>query len=584
MMAILCGCGSSGSSPIAASANAPGVADSLANTPSPTFTGTVPASPTSGSRAGTYYTIDLIGEKTGDTVGITVFEPTTLVAGQKYPLVLHSHGYSASRQMSTTTDPVSSLLSPGNIDSLLAAGYGAISISERGSDESTGTIRVMDPDFEGHDLISVLDWAEHNLDWLMYGPSVDGSDPHNLVVGSIGGSYGGMYQYLINNIDPKHRLDAMVPQISPSDLTYSLFPNNTIKAAWDLILFGIGDTAGQGLDRGHTDPFITSFFIQGLSSNQISQDGRDFFYYHSNAYFCNGQTVATNGGPGTVPGYPPIHSGQINALIFQGFRDTLFTFNNAYENYSCLKQGGGDVRLLSYQYGHNALQVVPDPGVLLYQPPLDFLDTNCGNVNVDTATIAFFDQYLKGIPGAADKVVPTQPCLSLTKGDAVLVDSVMTGEVGTEVDIPSTVVVAGGPPDVPVSVPLGITAGSTGEVIGGIPRLEVDVEPVVSALPGEPIIFVGIGQTHNGVPGVYDLVDNQITPLRGAGQHAVDLVGVASRLAPGDTLALLIYGAHDQYDVTGSVNLGSPAVVPVTVTGKVWVPMLGALPNIAATQ
>jgi ABC-2 type transport system ATP-binding protein len=368
------------------------------------------------------------------------------------------------------------------------------------------------------------------------------------------------------------------------NLTYSLFPNNTIKAAWDLILFGIGDTAGQGLDRGHTDPFITSFFVQGLSSNQISQDGRDFFYYHSNAYFCNGQSVATNGGPGTVPGYPPIHSGKINALIFQGFRDTLFTFNNAYQNYSCLKQGGGDVRLLSYQYGHNALQVVPDPGVLLYQPALDFLDTNCGNVNVDTATIAFFDQYLKGIPGAADKVVPTKPCLSLTKGDAVLVDSVMTGEFGTEVDIPSTTVVAGGVPDVPVPVPLGITAGTAGAVIGGIPRLEVDIEPVVAALPGEPIVFVGIGQTHNGVPGVYDLVDNQITPLRGAGKHAVDLVGVASRLAPGDTLALLIYGAHDQYDVTGSVNLGSPAVVPVTVTGKVWVPMLGALPNIAAAQ
>jgi ABC-2 type transport system ATP-binding protein len=595
VFAVLGGCGgnSEPATGLGSSATS-GASTDLSATPSPAFTGTVPASPAQGtSRAGTYYTIDLVGEVTGDTVGITVFEPTTLVAGQHYPLVIHSHGYSASRQMSTTTDPVSSLLSPGNIDSLLAAGYGAISISERGSDESTGTIRVMDPDFEGHDLISVLDWAEHNLDWLEYGPSADGSDAHNLVVGAIGGSYGGMYQYLIHNIDPKHRLDAMVPQISPSDLTYSLFPNNTIKAAWDAILFAIGDTAGQNLDRGHTDPYISNFFIQALTTNQISADGDDFFYYHSNAYFCGDRTVSGDGqinasigiaGTPSPASYAPVHGPRVNTMIFQGFRDTLFTFNNAYNNYQCLASEGGDVRLLSYQYGHNALQVVPDPGVLLYQPAGDFLDTNCGNINVDTATIAFFDEYLKGIPGAANAAIPTKPCLSLTKGDGVLVDSVMTGHSGTEVVIPATIVVAGGPIDVPVAVPLNITAGANGDVIGGIPRLEVDVEDLVAGTPGEPIIFVGIGQTHNGVPGVYDLIDNQITPLRGVGEHDVDLVGVASRLAAGDTLALLIYGEHDQYHLTGSINAGSPAVVPVTLTGKVWIPMLGNLPNIAATQ
>lgn len=589
--ALASACGSSSEGTSSASAS-PAV--SLASTPSPvTMTGSVPASPTAGSRAGTVYTIELVGEVTGDTVGITVFEPTTLVAGKKYPLVLHSHGYSASRQKSTSTDPVSGTLSPGSIDSLLAAGYGAISISERGSDESTGTIRVMDPDYEGHDLISVLDWAEHNLDWLMYAPSADGSDPHNLVVGSIGGSYGGMYQYLIHNIDPKHRLDAIVPQIAPSDLTYSLFPNNTIKAAWDSILFAIGDTAGQNLDRGHTDPYITNFFVKGLTTNQIPKDGDDFFYYHSNQYFCGDRSVAGNGeinamvgsaGMPLKPGYAPVRGPRVNAMIFQGMRDTLFTFNNAYQNYQCLNGEGGDVRLLSYQYGHNALQIVPDVGNHLYQPVGNELDSSCGNVSVDTATVGFFDEYLKGIPGAANKAVPTQNCLSLTKGDAVLVDQITTGTAGKAIDIPSTTVVAGGAPDVPVSVPLGITAGSNGDVLGGIPYAELDVEPVNAALPGEPIVFVGLGQTRNGVPGVYDLVDNQVTPLRGSGLHKVDLVGIAERLAPGDTLALLIYGAHDQYHVTGSVNVGSPAVVPVTVAGKVWVPMLGNLPNIAATR
>jgi ABC-2 type transport system ATP-binding protein len=82
------------------------------------------------------------------------------------------------------------------------------------------------------------------------------------------------------------------------------------------------------------------------------------------------------------------------------------------------------------------------------------------------------------------------------------------------------------------------------------------------------------------MPGVYDLIDNQITPLRGAGVHNVDLAGIAERLAAGDSLALLIYGEHDQYHATGSINAGNPTVMPVTVAGKLWVPMLGALPNI----
>ena len=549
---------------------------------SPAFTGTVPEAPTAGSsRAGKFYTINLIAAGTGDTVGITVFEPATLTAGSHYPLVLHSHGYGGSRQMSTPGNMATSAVSPGNLDQLIAAGYGAISISERGSDESSGTIRTMDPDAEGKDLISVLDWAEANLGWLAYGPSADGSDAHNLIVGSIGGSYGGMYQYLINNIDPRHRLDAIVPQIAPSDLTYSLFPNDTIKSGWGTILFGAGNSAGTGTNRNHTDPFITNFFETALSTNQIPQEARDFFYYHSNAYFCNSTPVATNGGAGTKPGFAPIHSGRINAMIFQGMRDTLFTYNNAYENFQCLKSGGGDVRLLSYQSGHNTLQAVPDPGSAMYQPKGNELDSKCGNIDINAATLAFFNEHLKGMKGAADSV-PKKPCLSLQMGDAVLVDAVTTGHAGKLVDIPSTNVVAGSPPDVPVSVPLGITAGAAGDVIGGIPRLEVDIEPLNAMQPGEPILFFGIGQTHNGVPNVYDLVDNQITPLRGVGKHAVDLVGIAERLKPGDTLALLIYGAHDQYHLTGTVNAGSPAVVPVTVVGKVWVPMLGNLANLSA--
>lgn len=556
---------------------------------SPAFTGVLPAPPPKGtSRAGAIYDIELTGEVTGDTIGITVFEPTTLVGGAHYPLVLHSHGYAGSRSKTASDGGVAGTILPGNLTSVLDAGYGLISISERGSDDSTGTIRIMDPDYEGHDLLSVLDWAEANLPWLMYGPSPDGSDPHNLVVGSIGGSYGGMYQYLIRNIDPKHRLDAMIVEVAPNDLTYSLNPNDTPKALWDAFLFLTGPTAGQNLDRSHVDPYLNNFFVSGLLANQIPSDGSDFLYYHSNEYFCGTRAVAGNGeigaaigraGAKVLPGFVPSPGPRVNALIWQGMRDTLFNFNDGYANWKCLNKAGGDVRLLSYQRGHNSLEVVPDIGNLLYQPSGNSLDDNCGSVNVNSATVAFFDEYLRGIPGAANKVIPTQTCISLTKGDAVLVDHVTTGSGGKPYVVQPTTVIAGSN-GLPTAVDLGITIGTQGEVLAGIPHVSVDITKLVDALPGEPIVFIGLGQTHFGIPGVYDLIDNQVTPVRGVGHFDLDLVGVSERLSPGDQLVLLVYGLHDQYFATGSLNIASPAIVPVTVSGKVWLPLLGNLPNI----
>ena len=575
----LAACGNSSGTPAGSAAGGGNSGTALPPVTPPAATGTVPTPPAAGtSRAGTVYEIALTSPGTGDTVGITVFEPKTLVGGQRYPLVLQSHGYAGSRESSG-----SAVIQP-----LLDAGYGAISISERGSDNSTGTIRTMDPDFEGKNLLAILDWAE-SLPWVQFGTGVDGST-NNLVVGAMGGSYGGMFQYLINNIDPRHRLDAITPEIAPADLTYSLFPNSVLKAGWGTVLFGAGNTAGDQ-SKGNTDPFITNFFATALSTNKVSDAGREFFYYHSNAYFCNARDVVNNGTIGGSPGVAgtvikaerkAVPPGKTNVLIFQGMRDTLFTFNSAYENFQCFKAAGGDVRLLSYQSGHNTLQVVPDAGNALYenvgaaQGSVNELDSRCGTLDVEVARMAFFEQYLKGVPGAADKVIPTKPCFSITKGDGVLVDNITTGKAGKEVAIPATNVVAGAQANIATAIPLNIPR-LAGQVVAGIPFAELTVTKANASLPGEPILLLGLGRTRNGVPGVYDLIDNQLTPIRGTGSFAVDLVGVAERLGASDDLFLLVYGQHDQFHTTGTLNAGSPAVIPVSVAGKVWVPVLGNL-------
>jgi ABC-2 type transport system ATP-binding protein len=157
----------------------------------------------------------------------------------------------------------------------------------------------------------------------------------------------------------------------------------------------------------------------------------------------------------------------------------------------------------------------------------------------------------------------------------VLVNQVMTMQTGgaTAVKVPATKVIAGASLDVPVAVDLGITGTQGSSVVAGIPHLRLTVQAAPDSA-GEPILFVGLGQQHKAAPEVWDLIDNQVLPLRGTGTFDVDLVGVAARLAAGEKLALLVYGRESLFVAPSSAHVPDPAMVPVTVSGKVWVPLL----------
>lgn len=544
----------------------------------PDFPGAVnaiPASPAVGkSRAGQFYNA-YIQSPTGNKVAMTVFEPALLEGGRKYPLVLTSHGFTQSRQ-TTPGGPENA------IARLIAKGYGVISIDMAGHGESGGLVKAMDPDQEGKDLIAVVDWAEGRFDWLAYGPSVDGKYSHNLLLGSIGGSYGAMFQYLLHAIDPAHRLDVISAESAPFDLTESLAPGGVVKTAWVPTLSAGSQTSGS---KGQGDPYLLEAAARAMATNRAEPELYDYLYYHSHAYFCGSRRVNTNGGPGTQPGLLPLRGDKVHAMIWNGLRDTLYAFNQPYQNFLCYRELGGDVRLLSYETGHNSGRVeqATDLGVR-YQPEGASTYDGCGSLHYTDAAIAFLDEHLKGIAGAAS-IIPTRPCMSLSKGDAVLVEVPLDRSSGrqSQVAIPATTVVAG-VLQAPVVVDLGITAGASGDVMAGIPHVDIEVsDPIgAAAVAGrEPTIFVGIGHIRAASPEtatVPDLMDNQILPVRGFGKHDVDLLAVAERLLPGDRVVLLLYGGHGQYAVNGSVHPASPDAAPVSVKGRVWLPLLGPTP------
>ena len=541
-----------------------------------------------------------------EPISFQVFEPDRFDCEQRHPLVLEGHGYSGSRQTEKSGD--GAVAQSTGLSNLTAAGYVVISIDQRGSGDSGGTVRVMDPDFEGQDLIAIVDWAEQHLDYLKY-------RDNNLLLGGIGSSYGGGFQMLLLAIDPSQRFDAIVPEITWHDLSYSLAPNGVVKSYWALALGAAGDAGTQGSQ----DPFIRAALLEGSVTGVMPEALLPFLRYHSPSYFCENPTEIAVGDEGSVADFLlgpilnsiPLTAGSyrvgtatrkslptVDALIFQGPRDDLFNLNEAYKNYQCLKRAGGDVRLLSYEFGHGVL--APDLG--LVQQTLEAqtlpIGRNCGPINANQAAVAWFNEKLLG-KGSANEVIQTASdiCLSLTQSDAVAVTAMPVGGETFPVQLP------GGLP-VPVTlgqlaptiVPL-MTISNEREVIAGIPQLNINVGRGNDALDGlcqtaaEPLlrlgscdstVFVGLGviplaAKGSRLPLVPELLDEQVLPIRGFGQFELEMVGVAERLVAGDQLVLMLYGNQQGFVATSSRDL-SAAIV--TVSGTVSVPMLGNLPSL----
>ncbi|MBW7470800.1 CocE/NonD family hydrolase [Marinobacter sp. F4218] len=557
----------------------------------------------------------MLTSASGETIAFQVLEPIGGIdCARGHPLVLHGHGFGGSR-------------STEGFENYREAGFAVISVDQRGFGESTGTVRVMDPEFEGRDLIQILDWAEANLDYLQYRnePGLPEALNPNLVAGAIGGSYGGGFQLLLHGQDPRQRLDAMVPDITWYDLRYSLNPGNVIKTGWDLVLVAGGEAGSTGGGNDGLDPIIREILAQGATLNRFPDAGLDFFYYHSPAYRCTGEPVSVSDAPDLLnyqinpPAFDvePTPYPKVDVLLTQGMKDTLFNFNDAWRNFECLKALGGDVRLLTHQTGH--ILPVEAPEEL---QPAEYVDPTagllelpgfqgaagqfaCGKISISDATLNWLEHHLQGKPLASFfDGTGSEVCLSLDDGRSISVpfDSfpapdpeggVLEGENVVERAVATDLPVASGYEAVatasqpPAALILG-KAGESGLTLGGIPtarltvsdltgRSSCDVELDPYAAGCDPIVFVGLGK--RGADGSrWQLIDDQIKPVRGLKDQAViELVGVAESLAPGDELALLVYGFHPQYPASWSRD----ALVPfVNVEGTVQLAVLqGTLEN-----
>lgn len=290
----------------------------------------------------------------------------------------------------------------------------------------------------------------------------------------------------------------------------------------------------------------------------------------------------------------------------------MFNFNEGLNNYECLRARGGDVRLLTHQSGHIlpvSLTSVPLPPASNLETALDpfyaaltapnFQDAGgsrrCGSLNLDDVQFAWFEEKLKNKTGAIEAVLGRgrEICLSLAENDAIAVPQVKIGGSPFTIDMRTVALnsalgtagslLGSAANEALLAIQPLFTAPAGGAILAGVPTVDLDLanlkglDVAACATPlrpqaCDPILFFGIGHRRNGQQR-WDLIDDQLTPLRGMGAHADRMSGIAERLVAGDQLALLIYGFHPQYLVTGSRDLLLPAL---RVQGSVRVPLLNS--------
>lgn len=525
--------------------------------------------PAAGSqRAGQSYDVTLEAAD-GETIAFTVHEPAELVGGQKYPLLLNGPGFGGTRigasQRNFAAPAGTPLVDTATSKQYTDAGYGVIAFDQRGFGGSSGTVTIMDPDQDGRNLVQIVDWAESNLDWAA---RRDG----NLLLGAYGASYGGGYQLMLNNIDPRRRLDAIVPSITWHDLSYSLGAGDVPKAGYGLALTAAGE-ASSGLQM---DPSVLAILQHGLTDNRYSEDDNALLRYHSNRYFCDGVTQ-----PGKRDATPPP---KVDALFFQGMYDVLFNLNEAKANHECLSASGGDVRLFTYNIGH----VLPGGVGLIsggLSGPSDF--SRCGPYEAGAMSMQWFDAKLKRDPAAIAAVSAfPEHCITLSSNaEGVVVDRIKTG--GTDAAVPST--------PVPLLVPLALvtvplyTATENGTVVAGVPTATLTLEnplPIPGLPDGLPLgvstsdafVFVSLARSRAGLPSQLETLGDQVIPVRGFGTHTVELAGIGVKLNAGDRINLQVTMASlPQYPLIIPRN---PLLPVVNVAGSVQLPVLGAVETV----
>ena len=528
-----------------------------------------------------------------DVIG-DLYRPAGATAQNPAAAILTTNGFGGSKDDQATL-----------AKSYAARGYVVLSYSGLGFGGSNCKIELDDPDYDGKagsQLISFLGGSKAakdgtRVDYVIHDATAhDGRHhPDDPRVGMIGGSYGGQIQFAVAGVDP--RLDAIVPQITWNDLSYSLAPNDTSlsgdgvtyatpgvpKIEWTSLFFALGQADG----------------VQATANGDLTHAGQ-----------------CPNFDPGACPsllttgtlGYPDDASLQllrhasvssymdrirIPTLLAQGQTDTLFNLNESVATYRALRDRHVPVKLLWRSSGHS--------GGDLRASEDDQANPEAGYES--RMELEWFDWYLRGLGdpppldfsyfqdwvpykgdaapavGEARSYPASRPDTSYLSGSSALVGGVGAVQSGSA---SFTTPPAGAPSSytetsaVDQSSPLTDTPGTFASFtsaplasdldVVGIPRLTLHLSAPSFAATGSASpagMLVLFPKLEDLAPdGTVVLPHRLIAPIRVADPTkpvSIALPGIVHRFAKGHQLRLVVAASDAAYK-------GNQATGPITIT------------------
>ncbi len=314
------------------------------------------------------------------------FPAAGLTEGQTAPTVLQGPGFGGQAQ--SNPDAQSSPAMPG-VGDLRRAGYNVLTWNPRGISPSGGQAQLNNPDYEGRDVMALIDWVADRPEAQMDATG----DPR---VGMTGGSYGGGIQLSTAGID--QRIDAIVPVIAWNSLQTSLYKAETIKTAWVNALM-VGATR-----PGNTfSPSILAGRGQARKGITFSPRVVDF---------------AEAAGPDRV-----LAGITAPTLILQGTIDNLFPPSEAIANYKALRATGVPLKMVWFCGGHGVCLTKGGNSTLPLEQTWRWLEKYLkGDTTVDTGPgFTWIDQ--RGRFRSADTYpLPAQTLKAVGRGRLVLKD------------------------------------------------------------------------------------------------------------------------------------------------------------------
>lgn len=469
--------------------------------------------------------IDSVPEPDGTAVQIcySLFQPASATADNPVPVIFHSHGWGGSRTTSASS-----------FTAWTDAGFAVLSFDQRGFGASGGKAHVENPSFEGEDVTKLVDLVA-SKDWVAKDSADDPTDP---VIGAIGGSYGGGYQFvgaftdLMKRGAKGTRFDALAPEITWYDLQDSLAPQKVVRSLWVSALYAAGadahtTTVHEGFAYGAATGLWPEGEIPGVDLTEFFRTTGPKWHVD------NGRLL------------------DIPVLFGQGITDNLFNLNQGLNNFQHALTD--DARAKSIFVGYNGGHVLPAAFPTGNGVGGDPCSKELGGGSFAALSRQFFMEELKG----AAHTLTGRGSYHIATADGRCQD---VDSVAANTDYPAGTIITNTGPGAPQAVKL-----ADGPLtVTGAPSLTAKVTS--AAVEGRAFFALSVGTT----PADAKIVQGNMLPIReqlpvtGAVRN-VQLPAVAVDVPPGQSLFLTVSPFSDMSFGHGSRTPGALLLENVVV-------------------